>query len=479
MTSAAMHAAFDDVLDNLVRRSGVSRNVLASVLVRVMVVAPDDAVRADIARGSMLGRPRALNPAAVSKAVAALLAEGFLSEGPLQSDKNRRAGRPVKPLRMGTDQWGLMGIKVIHADARPTALTGVVMNLRTDVLVEWSEDLPDGVTFETVADHIEALVLKLKAMVADIDKAGKTATRQILALGVDVASHVHRGHLIGATHMGLPVNEDFDLMTPLQERLGLPVVIDNDVNLLAVRELYRSVYAERDIALIAVFNDGVGGALILDGHLYRGGGGMAAEPGHQRVHVDLANAPGALHPAPDERRVGFSAPCHCEKPGHIDCYAVPARLLAEVPEATTFSQAAGLPAYDSSGQLTRAGWAFRVGGDALGQGIAMVINNLNPKRLVLIVPAELSPADAGNRSAAAEYLSSVEHAVSEYSFSSGAKDARADATGLTVDVLNADDVRRVGAVSAAIRAFDTFIQHARGRDDCQSQDALGDVRSIA
>lgn len=479
MTPVAMHAAFERLLDSLTKESGVSRSGLASVLVRAMVVAPEDVVRADIARGTMLGRPRPLNPAAVSKAVTELVAAGLLSEEPLQSD-NKRAGRPVKPVRMGSDRWGLMGFKIIHADSKPTALTGVLMTLRADILAELHVDLSEDVTFETVADHIEKLASELKVELARTQGKAKSEDREILAVGVEVASHVHNGRLIGATHMGLPVDEDYDLMTPLQERLKLPVVIDNDVNVLAVRELYRSVYKERDIALVAVFQDGVGGSLILDGHVYRGGGGLAAEPGHQRVAVSLDAAP-IVSPSGGVAKLstGFSAPCHCERSEHVDCYAVPARLLAEIPEASSLAEAAGLAARNMSGELTRAGWAFRIGGSALGQGIAAVINVVNPSRVVLVLPSDLCKGNNSEGTAGAEYLRAVEESVDEYSFSSGPVDARAGADRLTVEVLKEDQVRLVGATSAAIRAFDTFISHARGRDECQEQLPLGEVKNIA
>ncbi|TQS87570.1 ROK family protein [Arthrobacter sp. TS-15] len=476
MVNVAMHAAFDEILESLVANSGVSRSVLASVLVRAMVVAPSDVVRADIAKGTMLGRPKALNPGAVSKAVAALLDDGLLSEEPLQPD-NRRAGRPVKPLHLGSSSWALIGIKIVHSLSKPTALTGVVMTLGTDILGERDVDLPRDVTFETVAEHVAALVQTLTDELANDEADPGTVRRRILAVGIDVASHVENGRLIGATHMGLPVDEDYDLTTPLEELLGLPVVVDNDVNNLAVREMYRSKYTERDIALVAVFQDGVGGALILDGHVYRGGGGMAAEPGHQTVQISLGRSPQSTH----ELRglSGFSAPCHCERAGHIDCYAVPARILAEVPEATSFAEAAKMAGRGKSGKLTRAGWSFMIGGQALGQGIASIINVVNPSRVVLILPSDLAPENAPAGAAAAEYLQAVEEAVTKYSFSSGAERARAGSDMLTIDVLDESEVRLAGATSAAVRAFDTFISHARGRDECSVDLGLAAVRSIA
>lgn len=475
MPPRGTHTLYDDLLDRMVNASGVSRDVISSVLVRAMVVAPADVVRADIAKGEMLGRPSPLNAGAVSKAVAALVNEGLLTQDPPKADYEQRAGRPIKPLRLGSDKWGLMGMKVIHDKGRPIALTGIVTKLRmdlSDVLV-WDEvELPKDASFANLAEHLNTFASKLLNRLAIVDRF---TTRQILGLGVEIGGHVKDGHVIGATHVGLPANADSDLRTPLHDHLGVPVVIDNDVNVLAVRELYRHLYKERDIAVVAVFDDGVGASLILDGHVYRGGGGMAAEPGHLPVRGTMADADFDTHSVEAPR---FKSPCHCGQDNHIDCYAVPARISAELGEGIIFEDAAMSEAFNEEEKLTRAGKVFRQGGRALGQGVASIINIVNPARVVMILPSALVPSDSNDGTAAAEYLSAVEETVTLESFSTGAKDARAGSHFLTIEPLNPEEVGFLGAHSAALRAFDAFIMHARGRDECH-QLALTQNVSVA
>lgn len=465
MLPHGLHTLYDDLLDDMVSRSGVSRDVLAAVLVRAMVVAPREFVRADIAKGDMLSRPSPLNAGAVSKAVAALIKEGLLTEDPQRADYDQRAGRPIKPLRLGSDKWGLMGIKVIHEKNRPTELTGIITKLRmdlSDVLV-WDEiELPKDATFENLDAHVAAFARKLLHRLTLVD--GFT-TRKILGVGVEIGGHVKDGHLIGATHVGLNPDDDSDLLTPLLADLNVPIVIDNDVNVLALRELYRRKYKERDIAVVAVFEDGVGASLILDGHVYRGGGGMAAEPGHLPVRHDEDTRQKTARKARQDAEPGFQSKCHCGQSNHVDCYAVPSRLRAELGGADVQETAAS-QAVNDKGEFTPAGRAFNTAGRALGQGLVSIINIVNPTRMVVVLPAALVPANRDDGTAAAQYLASMETTVTEESFSTGARDARASGETLTIEPVNLEEIGFLGAHCAALRAFDAFIAHARGRDEC-------------
>jgi predicted NBD/HSP70 family sugar kinase len=470
---------YDDLLKLMEAESKVSRNVLARVLVRVMISAPRNVARADIAKGTMLPKPSTLNQSAVSKAVATLERHKLITQFDSFSD-DQRAGRPIIPVRLGGRKWAVMGIKVIHdAASQPAGLYGVLTDLRVDkeldVLAELESPLPEATTFAALPKHIKQLHDDLLAKLEE--------ERQLFGVGVELACHVHEGVVIGPTLMGGQPDERADLLGPLQQELtgtqdgnlvSVPVVIDNDVDVLGVRQTYRP-YAERNVVVLAVLNDGVGGSLIIDGHVYRGGGGMAAEPGHNTVR---------LSPPPRSRTErsgrGFADPCHCGKPDHVDCYSVPTRIMAQL-GATSLAEACQLSAFDESGQTTEAGITLRIAGQALGQSIAAIINVVNPARILLFLPGELAPTgsvttgpgttDTEGRaqpgSAGAEYLKGVEAAVTEYSFSTGAADARAGTNHLTVQVLDPDQAVREGALCAAVRAFDAFVMHASGHDHCE------------
>lgn len=73
---------------------------------------------------------------------------------------------------------------------------------------------------------------------------------------------------------------DMPLRSMLLDRTQLPVVVENDVNLLAVAEHRHGAGRAADDLLVLALGTGVGAALILDGRLYRGHQGGAGEVGY-------------------------------------------------------------------------------------------------------------------------------------------------------------------------------------------------------
>jgi len=107
----------------------------------------------------------------------------------------------------------------------------------------------------------------------------KQARPDVLAAGLGIPATIDhdRGlaiHAVNLTITDVPIR---DLM---QERIGLPVFVDNDANVAALAEhLYGAGRGARDVVLLTI-GTGIGGGLILDGEVYRGSTGAAAELGH-------------------------------------------------------------------------------------------------------------------------------------------------------------------------------------------------------
>lgn len=97
--------------------------------------------------------------------------------------------------------------------------------------------------------------------------------------------------------------EPFPLAAALSEALdGVPVMVDNDVNVGTVAEATLGAGRGHDDLLGLFVGTGVGGGLILSGRLRRGPGGYAGEIGHITVR-------------PGGRR------CGCGGRGHLEAYA--------------------------------------------------------------------------------------------------------------------------------------------------------------
>ncbi|MDT0158236.1 ROK family protein [Microbacterium sp. ARD32] len=84
---------------------------------------------------------------------------------------------------------------------------------------------------------------------------------------------------------------DFPLVPLLEERLGVAVRVENDVNLAAVAELRHGAARGRSDVLTVLLGTGVGAALILDGRLYRGAVGAAGEFGYTMMSRSSLDSP--------------------------------------------------------------------------------------------------------------------------------------------------------------------------------------------
>ena len=76
------------------------------------------------------------------------------------------------------------------------------------------------------------------------------------------------------------------LKAALEKRLGVPVLVDNDANTTAWAELRFGAGRGYRQVLCVTLGTGIGGALIVNGEVFRGGHGMAGEFGHMQVVRD-------------------------------------------------------------------------------------------------------------------------------------------------------------------------------------------------
>lgn len=74
-----------------------------------------------------------------------------------------------------------------------------------------------------------------------------------------------------------------DLVSPLRERFGVPVWLENDADVAALGECFCGAGCGFDPVVMLTFGTGVGGAAIVRGEIYRGAGGEHPELGHVPV----------------------------------------------------------------------------------------------------------------------------------------------------------------------------------------------------
>lgn len=165
----------------------------------------------------------------------------------------------------------------VGLDVGGTKCLGVAVDEKGDVLAEHRIETPAGT---------DPLLAGLAGLVASL--AGRAGP--VGAVGVGAAGLVDRGgrlcvapNLAGV--IGVP------LATVLSERLGLPVVVENDATCAAWAERLWGVARHVDDVVLVTLGTGIGGGLITGGRLHRGANGFAGEVGHMIVDADGPECP--------------------------------------------------------------------------------------------------------------------------------------------------------------------------------------------
>ena len=148
---------------------------------------------------------------------------------------------------------------------------------------------------------------------------------RVVGAGVGVPGVVSptTGHVQIAPLLGW---EDTEFGELLNDQLGIPVFVDNDVAFALAAEVDRGAATRARDAILVTFAEGVGGAVLLDGKIYRGRG-AAGEVGY--MVTDALGAEGTCHGfgtleaklfelvAEDARREGIDAGLHEEQTARL------------------------------------------------------------------------------------------------------------------------------------------------------------------
>jgi glucokinase len=119
----------------------------------------------------------------------------------------------------------------------------------------------------------------------------RAAAPDVHAIGFGIPALVERetGVSRWSNHLPLDGVPFRDLMS---ERLGLPVVVDNDGNASMLAEARGGAAAGARHAVMVSLGTGIGGGLWLNGEIYRGASGLGGELGHAVLHLHGPECPG-------------------------------------------------------------------------------------------------------------------------------------------------------------------------------------------
>lgn len=306
---------------------------------------------------SEIGALTGLNRSTVASLISAFVEAGIVEE---RSGTSGNVGRPSLTVNAIPDSLASIGW-----DLRVDTSTAVVMGLGGEILQRWDKSHRRGSTdifemaarvvtgtsemVEALPDHIRLVGIGL-AMPGVIDPTTRP-TRSV----------VHRAPSLGWV--------DVPFADVLGEALGeqfgsdLPVLLGNDANLGAMAEWTRGA-GQGSRSMVFISGDvGIGGGIVVDGELMTGASGFAGEIGHLRFTPDGApcrcGATGCWETAIGAETIVRSA-------GMDPMYAVPEDVFAA---ARSGDAIAGQVSADTA--------------RAVGQGLASIVNLVNPDTIVL------------------------------------------------------------------------------------------------
>lgn len=117
----------------------------------------------------------------------------------------------------------------------------------------------------------------IKKMIRDVSK-----DNEIVSIGAAAGSPLDRINGIITAPVHQPYWKNVKIGEELQKEFGCPFFLDNDCNLAALAEYKYGDHNVSNLIYITI-STGVGGGIILDGHIYRGKNGEHPEIGHQTI----------------------------------------------------------------------------------------------------------------------------------------------------------------------------------------------------
>lgn len=293
---------------------------------------------------------------------AGLIEQGLLEETGLQASSG---GRRPETLQLATG----LGV-VVGVDLGATSLDVAVMRPDLTVLARHSEDAD-------VRDGPGVVLARVRDLMRELLAGCGVPADKVIGVGMGVPGPVDFASAQLVDPPLMPEWDGFSIRDYLGEAFAAPVFVDNDVNLMALGELWRLQRSLQNFMVIKV-GTGIGCGIVCHGEVYRGANGSAGDVGH--ICVDQAGPR-----------------CHCGNFGCVEAMAAAPAITRMATEAAQAGESASLATVlQGNGKLTAVdvGQASRNGdaaanaiiqraGSLIGQMLASVVNFFNPSHVFI------------------------------------------------------------------------------------------------
>jgi len=200
----------------------------------------------------------------VSNIVNVLIEDGLVFEDKLQDSK---IGRPSILIGLRPDGGAVIGVE-IGVDFISVLLTNFVAETLWETRVQTVLSQSQTDIINQAENHIDQAL-----------SIAKEYGLRPLGIGVGLPGlvNVRQGNLIMAPNLRW---KNLPLRLMWNQRFHLPIYIDNEANLSALGEYYFGIARNVDNFIYLTSDIGLGGGIVIDGRLFRGGHGYGGEIGH-------------------------------------------------------------------------------------------------------------------------------------------------------------------------------------------------------
>ena len=260
-------------------------------------------------------------------------------------------GRPPSLLAVNPRAWVVAGVDIGASHA-----TAALADLEGTIMAERRTDLDVALGPEAVLGWVEEVVGAL------LVEQGRSVA-ELVAIGIGLPGPVEHATGRAINPPIMPGWDRYDVPARVRRAFDVPVLVDNDVNIMALGEQHAHLPDVQDLVFIKV-STGIGAGVISGGRLQRGAQGTAGDLGHVRV----ARADDVL--------------CRCGNQGCLEAVAAVPAISRELRAAGVLGEGQDLVSLVRGGD-PRAVQAVRQAGRDLGEVVAALVNMVNPSQIVV------------------------------------------------------------------------------------------------
>ncbi|MDW4525604.1 ROK family transcriptional regulator [Rossellomorea marisflavi] len=309
-------------------------------LVLQQIISDEPISRADLAKRC------GLNKATVSSLVAELMDDSLVKEAGIGESSGGR--RPVL-LYFSREAGYALGLNVGGG-----TVEAVLTDLKGTIMAHEH--------FQTREPAYQSAITVMEEAVEWAHGVVPPSPHGIIGVGVAVPGMIdHSGTVLNAPNLQW---RDRPLKHDLEDRLKLPVLIENEANAGAYREYQTRSDAAESLVYISI-GTGIGAGIVLNGSLYRGQNGYAGEIGHMTLD--------------------FQGPrCTCGNSGCLELYASELALVEKAMEAGLKDCKDFDSLVNSAGEGDELALSlFTEAGRALGSGVVSAIHAYDTKHIII------------------------------------------------------------------------------------------------